>query len=55
MRCIVLVIILSGLGWTPMAEAETVKHTGVLLSVRPDQSAVTPEEMGPWTGPKQGW
>jgi hypothetical protein len=54
MRCIVLVIILSGLGWTPMAEAETVKHTGVLLSVRPDQSAVTPEEMGPWTGPKQG-
>jgi hypothetical protein len=54
MRCIVLVIVLSGLGWTPFAEAETVKHTGVLVSVRPDQPAITLEEMGPWTGPKQG-
>src|SRR2546422_5696571 len=49
-----LVILLAGLGSASFARAEAVRHTGVVAAVQPDGRAITLEEMGPWTGPKQG-
>jgi hypothetical protein len=49
-----LVILLAGLGSASLARAEAVRHTGVVAAVQPDGRAITLEEMGPWTAPKQG-
>jgi hypothetical protein len=52
----ILLTFVAGALWLspPAQAAEGVRHTGIVVAIEADQRAITLEEVGPWTGAKQG-
>jgi hypothetical protein len=52
---ILLTLVVAALWLSPTAQAaEGAKHTGIVVAVEADQRGITLEEIGPWTGSRQG-